>query len=159
MGDARMESPAPNLHRANAGRHTTVASCGELDDSGDGGAAGAREKDYFDALDIELERRILRQLSHEVRVKTGFPRLTPQPILVLWCTQITMRLLIPMPAVPCRSVDRISVIWPRRVTGKGAGVGPKEVASAPHSSELCQPRPHAALFFATHFHGSNRANP
>jgi hypothetical protein len=80
-----MESPLP----PHLSRHATAPEVGP-DDSKGVAVAGAEAEDsvaestpspssgeYFDALDTELERRILRQLSHQVRRRCGVP-LTPR---------------------------------------------------------------------------------
>ena len=86
--DVHMESPAPTPSRppgsgaalADDAPATSMSvrdtmdspptSPIEEDMGGTAAAAAAGGFDYFDALDVELERRILRQLSHEVRDET-----------------------------------------------------------------------------------------
>lgn len=82
MVDVHMESPAPTPSRplgrgggdvaTSSARKTTDApsAAEERREQGDG-VVTATGFDYFDALDVELERRILRQLSHEVSRGTG----------------------------------------------------------------------------------------
>lgn len=82
MVDVHMESPAPTPSRPlrSGGGAATTSTAQKTTDSpseeeekgeqGDG-VVTAAGFDYFDALDVELERRILRQLSHEVGRATG----------------------------------------------------------------------------------------
>ena len=77
MGDVYMESPAPTpssrplaaegdaVASTSAAHNVEMQSQSPKEESGGGGGGGGGFN-YFDALDVELERRILRQLSHEV---------------------------------------------------------------------------------------------
>jgi hypothetical protein len=66
MVDVHMESPAPPPARAAEAAMTLDPGDGTVDSTTDASGADGGEFNYFDALDTELERRILRQLDHEV---------------------------------------------------------------------------------------------
>jgi hypothetical protein len=68
MLDVHMESPAATPTRpltASAAATTTATDAPSAEEREE--EASGIAFDLFDALDVELERRILRQLSHEVR--------------------------------------------------------------------------------------------
>ena len=77
MGDVYMESPAPTpssrplaaegdaVASTSAAHNIEMQSQSPKEESGGGGGGGGGFN-YFDALDVELERCIFRRLSHEV---------------------------------------------------------------------------------------------